>query len=172
MVQRSTGYVLAGNHTYLAMLAEGKREALVDWFDGDDEQALEVLRDDNATSDLATYDQKALDALLEGLPSADLSIDFAAVDLRMGETAGAGNLDADKGLGSDQAFHDTKPHGDIHGLPPYPAPAPDERDPSPVRVVAALPHWARSEVYAILDARARQGETRGQTLLRLLRSAP
>jgi hypothetical protein len=163
VAQRSTGYVLAGNHTYAAMAAEGMESCLVDWFEGSDEEALEVLRDDNATSDLASYDQQALDALLEGLPSADLSIDVAAVDLTPSEPAVSEDRPRYAGKLIDL--------GDGRYLAGGAPPAPDERDPSPVRVVAALPHWARSEVYAILDARARQGETRGQTLLRLLRSA-
>jgi hypothetical protein len=67
VAQRSTGYVLAGNHRLRAALAAGIDELPVVWVDVDDDRARRILLADNRTADLAVNDNAALLALLEGV---------------------------------------------------------------------------------------------------------
>jgi hypothetical protein len=64
VVQRSTGHVLAGNHTLTAAEALGWETISVVYVDVDDPAALKILLADNRTSDKARYDD---DTLLEAL---------------------------------------------------------------------------------------------------------
>jgi len=74
VVQKSTGYILAGNHTYRAMLALGWKDAHVNYLDVDDETALRILLVDNRSSDLATYDDDALASLLRELAGTETAL--------------------------------------------------------------------------------------------------
>jgi len=66
VVQRSTGYVLAGNHRLMAAIRAGLTAVPVIWIDCDDDEALRLLLVDNRTNDLASYDDEQLaDLLLE-----------------------------------------------------------------------------------------------------------
>ena len=67
IVQKSTGFVLAGNHRLAAAQELGMEKVPVVVVDVDDDAALRVLLADNRTADLATYDDSALAALLEEL---------------------------------------------------------------------------------------------------------
>jgi DNA modification methylase len=67
VVQRSTRYILAGNHRWLAARELGMAEIPVIWVDCDDARALRILLADNRTSDLACYDDSKLAELLEGV---------------------------------------------------------------------------------------------------------
>jgi hypothetical protein len=67
IVQRSTGYVLAGNHTLLALRQLGRESAEVTYLDVDDDQALRILLMDNKASDDSGYDDKMLLEVLQGL---------------------------------------------------------------------------------------------------------
>lgn len=67
IVQRATGYILAGNHRYLAARAAGMTEIATVYVDVDDEHALRILLADNRTSDRASYDTAELLALLNGV---------------------------------------------------------------------------------------------------------
>lgn len=67
VVQRSTGNVVAGNHTLQAAQALGWTEVDVTYLDVDDDQALRILLVDNRANDLATYDDSVLTDLLEAL---------------------------------------------------------------------------------------------------------
>lgn len=60
VAQTSTGYILAGNHRFLAGRAEGIERFPVHWVDLDDDTALRTLLADNRTSDVATYDDPML----------------------------------------------------------------------------------------------------------------
>jgi hypothetical protein len=71
VVQRSTGYVLDGNHRLKAMLQLGEDTVPVIYVDVDDERAKRIVLVANRTNDLATYDEQALVDLLQDLP--DLS---------------------------------------------------------------------------------------------------
>jgi DNA modification methylase len=64
VVQRSTGNIIAGNHTWKAAKALGWKQIAVQWLDIDDEQALRILLADNKSSDLAAYDDSQLAELL------------------------------------------------------------------------------------------------------------
>src|SRR4029453_3692531 len=64
VVQRSTGFILAGNHRWMAARARGLAEVPVIWVDVDLDQARRIMLADNRFSDLATYDEGALGALL------------------------------------------------------------------------------------------------------------
>ncbi|QAY16198.1 ParB-like nuclease domain protein [Arthrobacter phage Sonali] len=71
VVQRSTGYVIDGNHRYLAMQERGDELAPVIYVEVDDERAKRIVLAANRTNDLATYDEQLLVELLQDLP--DLS---------------------------------------------------------------------------------------------------
>lgn len=67
VAQRSTGYVLAGNHRLMAARELGMSEVPVVWVDCDDTRARAILAADNRTSELGGFDKEALATLLEGL---------------------------------------------------------------------------------------------------------
>lgn len=67
IAQRSTGYILAGNHRYYALLSLGAQNIPVVWVDMDDLSAKNYMLDDNRTSDLGNYDNANLVAVLEEL---------------------------------------------------------------------------------------------------------
>lgn len=74
VVQKSTGFILAGNHTWKAMREVGEPKIAVTYVDVDDEEALRILLVDNRANDLASYDDTALLELLESLASTELSL--------------------------------------------------------------------------------------------------
>jgi hypothetical protein len=67
VAQRSTRFVLVGNHRFRAAAALGMETVPVHWLDVDDARALRIMLADNRTSDLATYDEAALADLLGAL---------------------------------------------------------------------------------------------------------
>lgn len=67
VVQKSTGYVLAGNHTLQAAIAEGIKTLMCDVVDVDDETARKINLVDNKSNDDAGYDTEALAELLNSL---------------------------------------------------------------------------------------------------------
>lgn len=67
VAQRSTGYVLAGNHRLLAAKQHGVDELPVIWLDVDDDAARRILLVDNRANDLASYDNERLAELLRGV---------------------------------------------------------------------------------------------------------
>jgi DNA modification methylase len=71
VVQRSTGYILAGNHTYQAAKQLKHKTIAVTYMDCDDDQALRILLVDNRANDLANYDDYGLTELLTGLMETD-----------------------------------------------------------------------------------------------------
>lgn len=68
-VQRSTGHIVAGNHTYAAMLELGATAVPVMWLDVDDDKALRIMLADNRLADLGQYDNGLLVQLLQDLDS-------------------------------------------------------------------------------------------------------
>jgi DNA modification methylase len=64
VVQRSTGYILVGNHRWLAAREEGLDELPVIWVDCDADEARRIMVADNRTSELGGFDEEALAALL------------------------------------------------------------------------------------------------------------
>jgi hypothetical protein len=67
LVQRSTGYVIAGNTRYRVMVSDGAETIPAFWVDCDDETAKRIMLADNRTSDLAFYDDEQLFGLLRDL---------------------------------------------------------------------------------------------------------
>lgn len=67
VAQRSTGYVLAGNHRLLAARKLGAASMPVVWVDCDATEALRILLADNRTSDLASYHDEVLAKLLQDI---------------------------------------------------------------------------------------------------------
>lgn len=65
--QRSTGHILAGNHTYAAAMELGADRVPVIWLDVDDTTAAKILLADNRTADLGSYDLGLLVDLLGAL---------------------------------------------------------------------------------------------------------
>lgn len=71
VAQRSTGHILAGNHTWKAAKQLGWTEITTHFIDCDDDQAMRILLADNRANDLAMYDQEALAQLLIELSSSE-----------------------------------------------------------------------------------------------------
>jgi ParB-like chromosome segregation protein Spo0J len=67
VAQRSTSYVLAGNHRLEAAKHLGFKSVPVYWVDVDDDTAKRILLADNRTSDLASYDVESLASLLNDI---------------------------------------------------------------------------------------------------------
>ena len=65
LVQRSTGYVLVGNHRLKVARAKGASVVPVLWLDVDDDHAMRILLSENAANDAATNDQSVLAAILK-----------------------------------------------------------------------------------------------------------
>lgn len=65
VVQKSSNYIIRGNHTWLAAQRKGLKEVPVIVADVDDATALRILAADNRTGDLATYDDQELLRLLQ-----------------------------------------------------------------------------------------------------------
>lgn len=74
VVQKSTGYILAGNHTYKAALSLKWKEIAATYVDCDDDQALRILLIDNRANDLASYDDTALVEMLKALMETDTQL--------------------------------------------------------------------------------------------------
>lgn len=74
VVQKSTGYVLAGNHRLKAARNRGIESIPVAWVDVDDDRARRILLADNRTGDLGTYDDDQLADLLKTLADTEASL--------------------------------------------------------------------------------------------------
>lgn len=67
IVQASTNYIIAGNHTHEAIERLGWPTLDATFLDVDDDQAFRIMLADNATSDAAVNDEQALLDLLQSL---------------------------------------------------------------------------------------------------------
>jgi len=74
VVQRSSGFILAGNHRYLALKALGETRIPVVEVEMTDEGALRYLLGDNKASDNAVYDQGQLADLLRVLSETEIGL--------------------------------------------------------------------------------------------------
>jgi hypothetical protein len=84
VVQRSTGYILAGNHRYRAALQQGATSLPVCWVEVDDQRAMRILLADNRASDLARQSDEDLSVLLAELAGSEdglLGTGYAEEDL-------------------------------------------------------------------------------------------
>lgn len=82
VVQKSTGYVVAGNHTLLGARKLGWSHLDVVRIDITDKQARKIMLADNRTADLATYDDQLLAEIVQDLEGeiAGTGYDQEAVD--------------------------------------------------------------------------------------------
>jgi DNA modification methylase len=71
VVQKSTRYVLAGNHTLLGAKELGWTHINVEWADVDDMQAKKIVLVDNRANDVAGYDIPSLAELLRSVDNLD-----------------------------------------------------------------------------------------------------
>ena len=65
VVQRSTNYILAGNHRYMALMEQGNAEVPVIYVDVDDMGATRIMLADNRTTRLGRDDPGILSELLQ-----------------------------------------------------------------------------------------------------------
>ena len=75
VVQKSTGHILAGNHTWKAARLLKWAKIDVTTIDVDDDEALRILLIDNRSNDLAAYDEHELLELLKELATTDIMLD-------------------------------------------------------------------------------------------------
>jgi len=66
-VNKATGQILVGNHTYAAAKELGWKEIAVTYIEVDEETAAKIVLIDNRATDLSEYDNNALLELLERL---------------------------------------------------------------------------------------------------------
>lgn len=71
VVQKSTGYILAGNHRWQAAKAAGMPSIPAVVLDVDDDRARRILLVDNRANDIATYDEAQLIHVLKTLEISD-----------------------------------------------------------------------------------------------------
>lgn len=99
LAQKSSGYILAGNHRYRAAVARGARAVPVLWIDCDDADALRIMLADNRTSDLADYDRGELADLLRHLRETDGRLTgsgYGDADINAATATGAAEMAADQ----------------------------------------------------------------------------
>jgi ParB-like chromosome segregation protein Spo0J len=102
VVQKSTKYILAGNHTWDAARRLNWQEVAVTFVDVDDETAKRIMLVDNRTSDLATYDDHQLLALLHEV--SDLTATgFDGFDLEVLDAQMAEDSTLDDNVGGESA---------------------------------------------------------------------
>lgn len=81
VAQRSTGFVIAGNHRLLAARKLGIASLPVIWVDCDDDKARRILAVDNRSSDVASYDDDELIELLRSFDDDLTGTGFDEADL-------------------------------------------------------------------------------------------
>ena len=102
--QRSTGFILAGNHTYEALMSLGHSQIPTVWLDVDEQQARRILLTDNRTAELGGYDEALL---MENLSMLDGDLlgtgytleDYETLEQTLAELAGSeldGEPDSDR----------------------------------------------------------------------------
>lgn len=99
-VQRSTGYILKGNHSFRTARNKGAFEIPVLWRDVDDETAKRILLADNETAKRSQYDEAKLEAVLAGLESLEGTGFDKVSRLETPEDPAAANGDESNGAAS------------------------------------------------------------------------
>lgn len=128
VVQKSTGYILSGNHTYRAMVGAGAKRVPVTWVEVDDDGAKRILLSDNRTSEFGSIDQADLLAILNDLDGtdagligsgyADFDLDDLAVEMERLTPQGLAQLADDQAEADAGAAAATGVQ--IEGAPPNP----------------------------------------------------
>lgn len=102
VVQRSSGFILAGNHTWDAARRLGWKKIAVTYVDVDDETAKRIMLVDNRTSDLAAYDDNQLVKLLHQV--SDLAgTGFDGYDLETLDALLVESMQLDENVGGESA---------------------------------------------------------------------
>lgn len=81
IVQKSTNYVLGGNHTLLGAKKLRWKTIDVCYVDVDDAHAAKIVLADNRTSDLATYDVEALTRIINSIEEPHVGTGYSASDI-------------------------------------------------------------------------------------------
>ena len=74
-VQKSTGFILAGNHRWLAAIELGFTEIPIEEIDVDDDEARRIVLNDNEAARRGDFDNKKLAALVQQAAETDPSHD-------------------------------------------------------------------------------------------------
>lgn len=121
LVHRSTGHVIAGNTRFRAMRKRKAKTVPGFWVDCDDDTALRILLVDNRTSDMASYDDAELLALLVELEAEAAGLigtgytdaDLAALLVEQEANAGVGESARDSDPVPDEQVDDllARAHG-------------------------------------------------------------
>lgn len=101
VVQKSTGYILVGNHRFDCGVEEGMTDFPVHWIDVSDIDAVKIMLVDNKTSRDGEDDEEALAALLQEINETPAGL----------EGSGYGDADLQKLL-ADAAVPDFSPVGE------------------------------------------------------------
>ena len=81
IVQKSTSYILGGNHTYYGAVKLGWAKIKAVYIECDDEEAKRIVLADNRTSDLAGYDDEVLGMILATLENPTLGTGYDQSDI-------------------------------------------------------------------------------------------
>jgi ParB-like chromosome segregation protein Spo0J len=81
VAQRATGFILVGNHRWMAARQCGLDRIPVVWVDCDDATALRILLADNRTNDLAAYDEDKLAEVLQEIQAGAGTLSGTGYDL-------------------------------------------------------------------------------------------
>lgn len=120
VVQRSTGYILAGNHRYAALLSIGEKDIPVIWADVDDERALRILIADNRTAEIAVRNNRELANLMALLEETDTGLVGTGYDEEgLAELRRLANIDDHAGFGgastTEPGDYDFQPYVMVNG---------------------------------------------------------
>lgn len=122
-VQKSTGFIIAGNHTWMAAKSEGREEIDAIVHDIDDEKAKRIMLVDNRSADKGEYDTDKLYAVLESV----LDLDGTGYDLdyfeTLGDVVGANVSDSTETGAVIKQKGENKPEAPANGKPKAAAPA-------------------------------------------------
>ena len=112
-VQRSTGYIVTGNHRYKAAVATGMKEVPVIYLDVDDDEAIRIMLNDNRVAEGGTQDQDMVDALLAEWGEGE-NQNFDTISGEQGGGAGIGmGIGGDDDEDEEPDFADREPQGKI-----------------------------------------------------------
>lgn len=142
LAQRSTGFVLAGNHTREAAIRAGLKQVPVLWYDVDDDEALRMLLGDNAGSDDAYYEDPDLASILSELEASDRGLEgtgFTTAGLealldRLGAEVAPGATDPDSAPPKPEPDAVRSRLGEVYALGSHRLVVGDARDPDVIEL--------------------------------------
>lgn len=126
VVNKPTGEILAGNHTYAAAKRLGWTHIAATFVDVDEDQAARIVLADNRTADLGDYDDTLLLDMLKDLDGDFLGTGYTQddVDAILGDAPGQpeGQYYNDDPEGGEELEQDAYQHGSLSakfGVPPF-----------------------------------------------------